>query len=185
MISNLVTLFRIALLVPFIWMMGTAGADARWGALAIFLVAGFSDILDGFLARRLNEMSAFGATLDLIADRLLTLVSLAALITTRSLPGWSIMAAMVLIGRDLIVASLNEALPGRLVTRGSLLEHTKIAAQFAGVAVLIAPPFGPPSWGDMERLTGAALLDVSALLALVTLVDYARRAAVAFRAGRP
>ncbi len=181
MISNTVTALRIALLLPFCaLLLGGVGPSARWWALAVFLAAGLTDALDGFLARRLGEVSAFGAMLDLIADRLLTAVTLGALVAAGTLAGWSAFAALVLILRDLIVASLNEALPGHLEIRVSALERVKITMHFVAASLLIAPEFRRPPVNVSQHDIGAILLVVAALLALVTLADYWRRALHAF-----
>jgi cardiolipin synthase (CMP-forming) len=181
MISNTLTSLRIVLLFPFCaLLLGGAGPGARWWALAVFLAAGLTDVLDGFLARRLGEVSAFGAMLDLIADRLLTTVTLGALVVAGTLTGWGAAAALVLILRDLIVASLNEALPGRLGIHVSILERVKITAHFVAAGLLIAPAFWHPLANVSQYEVGAVLLAVAALLALVTLADYWGRALRAF-----
>jgi len=173
MISNAVTSLRIVLLAPFCVLLLTG---ARWWALAVFLAAGLTGILDGFLARRLGEASAFGAMLDLISDRLLTVVTLGALVVVGTLTGWGAVAALVLVLRDLIVASLNEALPGRLGIRVSTLERVKITTHFLAAGLLIAPEFWHPAAGMSQYGVGAILLAVAALLALVTVADYWARA---------
>lgn len=183
MISNTVTSLRIVLLIPLYLLLTTGqGEAARWEALAVFLAAGFTDVVDGFLARRLNEVSAFGAMLDLIADRLLTVITLLALIVGGTLSGWGALAGVVLVARDLIVASFNEACTGRLAIRVTPLERVKITFQIVGFAVLIAPEFWRPSPALSLHDLGALLLAISAALALVTLVDYAGRAVKALRA---
>jgi CDP-diacylglycerol--glycerol-3-phosphate 3-phosphatidyltransferase len=183
LISNTVTSLRIVLLAPLYLLLTTGqGETARWAALAVFLAAGFTDVVDGFLARRLNEVSAFGAMLDLIADRLLTVITMLALIVGGTLGGWGALAGVVLVARDLIVASLNEACPGRLAIRVSPLERVKITFQIVGFAVLIAPEFWRPTAQLSQHGLGAVLLGISAALALVTLADYSGRALKALRA---
>jgi cardiolipin synthase len=182
MISNSVTSLRILLAAPLYLLLGGCGGPAGWWPLVVFLLAGFTDITDGFLARRLNEVSAAGAMLDLIADRLLTLTVVAGLVVGGALSGWGALAGVVLIARDVIVSSLNEALPGKLAIRVSPIERVKITLQFLGFGLLMAPPFWSPGPDISLRQLGAWALMLSAALALVTLADYARRAARAFRA---
>jgi CDP-diacylglycerol--glycerol-3-phosphate 3-phosphatidyltransferase/cardiolipin synthase len=185
MTANAVTTLRLLLLVPLgaLLLCGTDAAS-RWEALGVFLAAGLSDILDGFLARRLGQASAFGAVLDLVADRLLTAVTVIALIAAGTLRGWAVAPAVVLILRDLIVASLNEALPGLLAIRVSALERFKIAAQFTALALLIAPDVRRPELRLSLHDAGVILLGIAALLALVTVADYWRRALREFAAAR-
>jgi len=186
MISNAVTSLRIILLAPlFALLVSGAGSGARGWALAVFLAAGLTDVLDGYLARKLGEVSALGAMLDLIADRLLTAVTLVALISAGALRGWGVVAGLVLIVRDLVVASLNEALPGRLAIRVSNLERVKITLHFTAVGLLIAPKVWPPQ-GHMDQYgVGALLLSLAAGLSVVTLVDYCGRALRAFSERAP
>jgi cardiolipin synthase (CMP-forming) len=182
MISNSVTALRILLLAPLYLLLVGCFSPAGWWPLVVFLLAGFTDITDGFLARRLNEVSAAGAMLDLVADRLLTLTVVTGLVVGGALSGWGALAGVVLIARDVIVSSLNEALPGKLAIRVSPLERVKITLQFLGFGLLMAPPFWSPTPDLSLRQLGVWALLASALLALVTLADYAGRAARAFRA---
>jgi CDP-diacylglycerol--glycerol-3-phosphate 3-phosphatidyltransferase len=183
LISNSVTSLRIALLIPLCLLLALSPGDvvARWEALAVFLLAGFTDVVDGFLARHLNEVSVFGAMLDLIADRLLTTAALLALMAGGGLSGWPLLAGGVLIGRDLIVASLNEALPGRLAIRVTPLERVKITFQFLGLSLLIAPEIATAAWPAASHSLGGWAICLSALLAIVTLADYLARAVRAVR----
>lgn len=181
MSPNLITALRLVLLVPLYWLLTHGGPTERWAALAVFLTAGASDIADGWLARRLGKTSALGAMLDLLADRLLTLTTLAGLIASQSLEGPFVAAALVLVGRDLAVAGLNEALPGRLSITVSLTERVKVALQFIGMALLIAPLVWTLGGYVNQYELGAWCLALAALLACVTLADYASRAATEFR----
>lgn len=181
MISNAVTSLRIVLLVPLYLLLVTPARDAApWGALSAFLLAGLTDVLDGFLARRLNEVSGFGAMLDLIADRLLTATAVLGLVAAADLRGLPAVAGAVLIGRDLVVASFNEARPG-LGIRVTPVERVKITFQFLGLGLLLAPEFWRPTEGFGLHALGGWSLELSAALALVTLVDYGGRTVRAFR----
>lgn len=173
-IANLFTAARIALMVPLFWLLLQGPG---WLALALFLLAGVTDIADGYLARKLNQASKFGAFFDLLADRILTLVVGIGLIVPRphNLP--LIIAVMVLIARNSVVAGLNEALPGKLDIMVSWLEKIKIAFNFLGFALLMIPGGRTADWDNI----GTLCLCVSAILCLATLIDYSTRASRAFR----
>jgi cardiolipin synthase len=169
MISNSITLFRIALIAPLFWLLLT---NAGWPAVAVYLAAGLLDVVDGQVARRLNEISRLGAMLDLMGDRLLTFAMVLGLAVAGALDGWVAVAAAVLAGRCFVVATLNEALGPDGKVGGAKLEAAKIACQFAGLALLAAPgfPVGPIQSTDI----GGGLVIASALLTLVTLLGYLR-----------
>ncbi len=181
--ANLLTAARILLLVPLYGLLIWDVVGHRWIALALFLLAGLTDILDGLIARTLGQTSALGALLDLTADRLLTLTVVIGLIAAHVLRGPFAVAGLVLVARDLIVASMGEAAQGRLQIRVTPPERMKIALQFTGFALLIAPPqtFGSLRSEDL----GAAALALSAALACVILVGYARLAGRALRPEPP
>ncbi len=178
---NLITALRILLLVPLYGLLAFGGPEQRWWALGVFLLAGLTDIVDGQLARRTGRTSASGAMLDLLADRLLTLTTLLALVQVQAIAGPFVVAALVLIGRDLVVATLEAALPGRLAVTVSLVEKFKIALQFVGMALLIAPlVWTLGGYVDQYEL-GLWCLAASAALAGLTLIDYAARAIAEFK----
>jgi phosphatidylglycerophosphate synthase len=169
MLANAVTSIRLLLLPPLFWLLLQHGAPERWGALAVLALAGLTDVVDGRIARALDQVSRLGAMLDLIADRLLTLTVLAALIMSRELKGWCALAAVVLIARDLVVASFGEAAPA-LQIKVTALERVKIALQFAAYGLLAAPPVLVPQYAIGEwALAGAAGL------ACGTVAGYAQR----------
>jgi cardiolipin synthase len=98
-IPNLITALRILLVAPFLWLL----LEERYGlALALFVVAGVSDALDGFLAKYYGWTSELGGLLDPIADKLLLLGAILALGWLNELPAW--LVALV-IGRDLVIVS--------------------------------------------------------------------------------
>ena len=169
MVANLVTLVRI-LLLPVLAAAILAGHG--WTALALFLAAGATDILDGQLARRLGQTTRLGAMLDLLADRLLTLTSLGALIATGAFAGAWLIAPLVLIARNFAVAGLQQALPGGDFELAAI-EYPKIALNFVGVSLLRAR-VGATS-------AGLGAIAASAALSVASVAVYARRALPAFR----
>jgi len=165
MISNTITLFRTLLTIPLFALLAFGGN--AWIALALFLGAGLLDMVDGKVARARNETSAFGAMIDLVGDRLLTFAAVLGLIVGDVLEGVHVVAGIVLIARDLIVASLNEALPGRLGPRVGALEKVKIVAAFAALTLLIAPTLFA-----QQQMFGLGALWLAAALTLATVVGY-------------
>ena len=125
-LPNLITIARILVVPVFIWMLW----QQRYGpALAIFLAASLSDGLDGYLARRLNQVSRLGAMLDSVADKIAILAALVVLTALERIPLW---LAFAMIGRDLIIlsgAALYRMLAGSLeITPTSLGKlHTFLA----------------------------------------------------------
>lgn len=177
MIANLVTASRIVLLVPLYVFMTMAGPGAAWAALVTLVLAGLTDVVDGRIARALNQVSALGAMLDLISDRLLTVVLIFGLMAGGQLAGPWIVAGLVLLGRDLVVASFGEALKGAVRFPVTAVEKVKIALQFAGFGLLVAPPVVA-----FQHDAGRWALAASAALCLATLVGYTRTAVAAIRA---
>ncbi len=168
MLPNLLTALRLLALPFLVW---AVLVDAGWIALALFLAAGLTDVLDGWVARRFGLTSTFGAMFDLLADRMLTLVSLGALMAADAFPGAWIAVPLVLIGRNLVVAGLQQALPGRDFNYPPI-EYPKIALNFLGVSLLLAPVDA--------QMAGLWMLAASAALSIVTMALYARRAAPHF-----
>ena len=177
MISNLITSVRLVLLAPLLALSSLTGPTERWWALGLLALAGLSDVVDGRVARALGEVSRSGAMLDLIADRLLTLVLIVGLIASGELSRGFMAAGVVLVGRDLAVASFGEAAPA-LGIKVSPVERVKIALQFAGLGLLVAPSLAPAQYD-----AGRWLLAASAALALATVAFYARRTALALGEG--
>jgi cardiolipin synthase (CMP-forming) len=97
-IPNALSVLRLLGVPLFLWLLLGPHADA-W-ALVVLAVSGFTDWLDGVLARRLDQMSAFGALLDPLADRLYILATLVGLVLRHIIPLW---LAIVIVGRDAVV----------------------------------------------------------------------------------
>ncbi len=97
-IPNALSVLRLFGVPVFLWLL--LGPHADGWALAVLAVSGFTDWADGVLARKLNQMSRFGALLDPLADRLYILATLVGLVLRHIIPLW---LAVVIVGRDLVV----------------------------------------------------------------------------------
>jgi cardiolipin synthase len=150
------------------------GLWLRWVALAIFIGAGVTDILDGYFARIWQQQSSLGRMLDPIADKLLVASCLLMLAADGTIRGWSLWAAIIILCREILVSGLREFLAelrvGVPVTR---LAKWKTALQLVAIGFLLAGKAG-----DLVLLyvtqTGLTLLWLSAILTLYTGWDYFR-----------
>ena len=162
-LPNLLTIGRILVIAPFVPLFLGQSDTARWAALALFLVAAATDWLDGYLARRLGQLSPFGRMLDPIADKLLVATAVLLLVAHHDISGWSIAAALAILLRELAVSGFREHLgPLGVVVSVTRLAKWKTAAQLVALTILIAPVDG------IIHATGIVLLWVAAVLTLVT-----------------
>jgi cardiolipin synthase len=148
--------------------------DARWAALVIFSIAGFTDYLDGWLARRFDNETSLGSMLDPIADKLLVASCLLLLAADGTLKGWSLWAALIILCREILVSGLREFLSDvRVAVPVSNLAKWKTAMQLIAIGFLLAGPAGALVYPYTIE-TGLFLLWLSALLTLYTGWDYLR-----------
>lgn len=133
-LPNLITILRMLLTVPLCWLIARGRYE---GALLVAALAGFSDALDGFLARQFGWRSWIGGVLDPLADKLLLIVAFVCLALVGEVPVW--LAAIVL-GRDLVIvagAFLYHVLVGRFEAAPSALSKLNTAVQIAFVLVIL------------------------------------------------
>src|ERR1700694_5030155 len=178
-VPNLLTYARI-LAVPLVvacmyWQSILAGGMwLRWVALALFIAAGITDILDGYFARSLGQQSSFGRMLDPIADKLLVSCCLLMLAADDTIKGWSLWAAVVILCREILVSGLREYLAElRVSVPVTRLAKWKTTLQLVAVGFLIAGKAGDAILPVVTPM-GLALIWLSALLTLYTGWDYFR-----------
>jgi len=174
-IPNLLTVLRI-LLIPLIvtsFLLPYSGADVVAGLL--FAVAGITDAFDGYIARRLGQVSRLGAFLDPVADKLIVAVALV-LIVSRN-PVWYVtLAATVIICREITVSALREWMAGigsRHKVAVSALGKVKTVAQIVGLSMLL---FREDWLGLPVYTIGLGLTAVAAVLTLWSMVAYLQAA---------
>jgi CDP-diacylglycerol--glycerol-3-phosphate 3-phosphatidyltransferase len=139
-----ITVSRL-LALPFLFFLLQTPTDAeRWLGVIIFLVASLTDWLDGYLARKLDQVTELGKFLDPLVDKLLVLAPLLILIQLQQIPAWGV---FLILGRELAIAGwrVNPNLTGNSEIQGAnLWGKLKTVSQIAAVALLIAPL--PLSW---------------------------------------
>lgn len=149
---------------------------ARWSALGIFLAASVTDYLDGYLARSWQQTSNIGKMLDPIADKLLvaTCLLLLAADTDRTIAGWSLWAAIIILCREILVSGLREYLAALKVSVPvTQLAKWKTAIQMVAIGFLLVGPAGDKIVPYVTE-AGIILLWFSALVTLYTGYDYFR-----------
>ncbi len=171
-LPNVITLIRIVLapvIAAILWQPSSAFLGAL--ALGLFCFAGFSDWLDGWMARRLNIVSSVGRMLDPIADKLLIAACLIAFAAQRGADVLFLVPALIILFREFLVSGLREYLAGaKVVVPVSLAAKWKTAIQMTALGVLIAVPAFPQFiWLDRA---GIILLWISAILAIQTGLAY-------------
>ncbi|MBF2086691.1 CDP-diacylglycerol--glycerol-3-phosphate 3-phosphatidyltransferase [Thermoleptolyngbya sp. C42_A2020_037] len=135
---------------------------SRWIALAIFLVAAGTDWLDGYLARKLNQVTDLGKFLDPLVDKLLVLAPLLMLIQLGQVPAW---AVFLILARELAIAGWRVSQP--TISGANLWGKLKTVSQIAAIALLICPP--------TMNMPGAAIAFwLSVVLTLVSGAIYVR-----------
>ncbi|MDP3816693.1 CDP-diacylglycerol--glycerol-3-phosphate 3-phosphatidyltransferase [Pseudomonas sp.] len=169
-IPNLLTVLRVLLIPFFILLFYLPFSWSYWAASAVFACAAATDWLDGYLARRLEQSTPFGAFLDPVADKLMVAVALVLLVDEHS-NLWLTLPAAIIIGREIVVSALREwmaELGARAQVAVSNLAKWKTAAQMVALIVLLANPPVFTSW----VVLGYALLIISAVLTLWSMVQY-------------
>ena len=186
-LPNLLTYARIAAVPVVVGLLYwnsilDGGLWIRWVALAVFIAAGITDVLDGYFARMYGQQSSLGRMLDPIADKLLVASCLLMLAAAETIRGWSLLASVVILCREILVSGLREYLAElRVSVPVSRLAKWKTTWQLVAVGFLIAGDAGDKAFFDIFKLdmlvitnTGLALLWLSALVTLYTGWDYMR-----------
>jgi len=107
--ANYLTFFRFLLAIPFVACFYWASSLAMPIALLLFIIASLTDFLDGWVARKLNQITKLGAALDPLADKILTVAALLCLVDNNSLTGINLIGVIIIIMREISVSGLREA----------------------------------------------------------------------------
>jgi len=169
------TLARIALIPVLVVLFYLPWQLTHIACAVVFGLAAFTDWLDGYLARKMGLTTLFGAFLDPVADKLMVAITLVLIVQADPNP-WVAIASAVIIGREITIASLREwmaEIGQRKRVEVSWLGKWKTTAQMVAIVVLLA---GMDVWRDTLQTIGQALLLLSAILTLWSMVSYLRAA---------
>lgn len=163
-LPNKLTMFRV-ILIPFfvLFMLVDITSVDKWIALAIFIVASLTDLLDGKIARKYNLVTNFGKFMDPLADKLLVCSALICLVEMAKLPAWMV---IVIIAREFIISGFRLiASDNGVVIAASYWGKFKTTFQMVMICLLIA------DIGAIEIITNV-IVWIALILTVVSLVDY-------------
>ncbi|WP_313514170.1 CDP-diacylglycerol--glycerol-3-phosphate 3-phosphatidyltransferase [Pseudomonas sp.] len=169
-IPNLLTVLRVLLIPVFILFFYLPFSWSYWASSGVFAIAAITDWFDGYLARRLEQSTPFGAFLDPVADKLMVAVALVLLVEEHATL-WLTLPAAIIIGREIVVSALREwmaELGARAHVAVSNWGKWKTAAQMAALIILLANPPQMSNW----VILGFVLLIISAALTLWSMLQY-------------
>ncbi|RMH60237.1 MAG: CDP-diacylglycerol--glycerol-3-phosphate 3-phosphatidyltransferase [Zetaproteobacteria bacterium] len=170
-LSNRLTLARVALIPLLMLAFLLPGIIGHALAATIFALASFTDWLDGYLARKRNEVTPFGRFLDPVADKLLVATALVLLVSSDRCPA---LLAVVIIGREITIGALREWLATRdTIVHVSLLAKWKTAVQMMAITALL---LHDEVFGLNMHDAGTALLWLAAAITLWSAYEYLRDA---------
>jgi cardiolipin synthase len=176
-LPNILTLSRIFVIPLVIAMFYWDSPTTRWVMLGLFAAAGITDFFDGYLARRSNQVSAFGRFLDPIADKLLVAALLLMLVGFERMSTWSYLPAVIILMRELLVSGLREFLAQTQVSIPvSTLAKWKTTLQMFTLGFLIIGT-DASTWIPAQMI-GEVGLWLAALLTLITGYDYLKAGVV-------
>lgn len=174
-LPNKLTIFRVILVVPFV--IALLGGNAGWFgnnlliseivALAIFIIASLTDLIDGKIARKYNMVTNFGKFMDPLADKLLVSAALIVLVSMERIPAWVV---IIIISREFIISGFRlVAADNRVVIAASYWGKFKTAFQMVMVCLMIVDLSW--IWPWMGIMTDVVMW-IALVLTVVSLVDY-------------
>lgn len=167
-IPNILTLARILTLPLLLWMIYQNSASWAIWAFVLYGLSAITDFFDGYLARKLNQTSAFGTFIDPIADKVFVLGVLLVLVDLSTINGLWMIAVLIIVVRELLVSGLREFLgPYNVKLPVTKLAKWKTTVQMVALALLILVPSF-----EFALLSGQITLLIAALLTLITGTQY-------------
>ena len=168
--ANLITISRIILILPVLLLVSEEENLSNWIALILFVLAGITDNLDGYIARKTGSESSLGALLDLMADKLLVVLIISYLVsfTTNK---YLVIPAMIIIFRELVISAFRQFLTERKGSNPiqvSFIAKSKTTLQITALSFLIISP----NFGDKFYALTIILFYLAAIASLSSLYGY-------------
>ncbi|MDC1224099.1 CDP-diacylglycerol--glycerol-3-phosphate 3-phosphatidyltransferase [Pelagibacteraceae bacterium] len=178
-IPNLLTIGRIIIVPFFVLAFYLPGFYGDLTACVLFVVASFTDFLDGMLARMMGEESKLGELLDPIADKIIVATALILLVMAGTIRHYEVIAAIIILTREILISGLREFLAkGQIKLPVSNLAKLKTFLQMVAISLLLTGETGNKilNFQDYNAQTiGIILLWLSAFLTLYTGYEYLRK----------
>ena len=178
-IPNYLTIGRIIIVPIFVISFYLPGFYGDVIPFSLFIVASFTDFLDGLLARMFKEESKFGELLDPIADKIIVAAALILLVMNGTIKNYEVIAAIIILTREILISGLREFLAiGRIILPVSTLAKYKTFLQMFSISILLTGETGNKiiNFQDYNAQTiGIILLWLSAFLTLYTGYEYLRK----------
>ena len=178
-IPNYLTIGRIIIVPIFVVSFYLPGFYGDFIAFALFIVASFTDFLDGLLARMFKEESKLGELLDPIADKIIVAAALILLVMNGTIKNYEVLAAIIILTREILISGLREFLAkGQIKMPVSNLAKLKTFLQMFSITILLTGETGNKilNFQDYNAQTiGIILLWLSAFLTLFTGYEYLRK----------
>ena len=175
-IPNILTIGRIIIVPFFVLAFYLPGFYGDLTAFALFVIASFTDFLDGMLARMMGEESKLGELLDPIADKIIVATALILLVMSGTIRHYEVIAAIIILTREILISGLREVLArGQIKLPVSNLAKLKTFLQMVSIALLLTGETGNKilNFQDYNAQTiGIILLWLSAFLTLYTGYEY-------------
>ena len=168
--ANFITILRILLIFPVLALSSQEPNPINWIALILFVIAGITDHLDGYVARKTGSATTFGALLDLVADKMLIIITLTYLISYDTSLILIIPSLMIII-REIVVSSLRQLLAeqeGKNPIKVSFIAKSKTTLQIFALSFLIISP----NFGHTFFLITVILFWLAAYVSLHSLFGY-------------
>ena len=168
--ANYITILRIVLIFPVLILVSPTSALSNWIALFIFIVAGLTDHLDGYLARKTGTTTDLGGLLDLVADKLLICITLIFLLSFGERDAL-VIPSIIIISRELIISSLRQFIAENSNSsdfKVSLIAKFKTTVHMAALSFLIVTP----NFLDTFYSITVILFWLASFLSVYSLFDY-------------
>ena len=178
-IPNILTIGRIIIVPFFVLAFYLPGFYGDLTACVLFVVASFTDFLDGMLARMMGEESRLGELLDPVADKIIVATALILLVMDGTIRHYEVIAAIIILTREILISGLREFLAkGQIKLPVSNLAKLKTFLQMLAIALLLTGETGNKIFNFVDynaQTIGIILLWLSAFLTLFTGYEYLRK----------
>lgn len=163
-IPNILTVARMIFLVPMVFCFYSPEPWAIWTCFALYAAGAFTDWVDGWFARKFNQVSEFGIFLDPLVDKIYVVAVMLMLVASQRIEGIWVVCVLLILVREFTVSGVREFLgPKGIKVPVTKLAKWKTATQMVAIAVLIIAPLIP-----YGQVGGIALLVIATGLTLVT-----------------